>query len=186
MTYSRLFEKQKFSQDKLQTFRESNLQTMTDDKLRCQSCQGFYWRVWIDQAQCVSCQQYTMIEIGDRSASGQLEFDFVRQDAVDAYDGTLLNVPWVREQLRSAEGFDVRRRIKDPLSGRSEFVVYRDRFRCRVTGYEIAVVPNIQKYWLLKALPRKKPNRFITTEEALNLVKNNRPEQPTVPDPISA
>lgn len=159
-------------------YREVNVRKMTNDRLRCQYCQGFYWRVWIDQIQCIGCQYYTMIEVGEEPMKKQLEFPFMFMTQEPLANDTLLTVKWIRAQLRGPNGIEVHRRIKDPISGRSEFVVFKDRLRCRVTGSEVQLVPRIKRYWIVKSLPSAWEQRMITAEEAFELVKKNLIEQP--------
>jgi len=157
MTYQRA----EIEIEKLDKFRLDNFKLMTDDRLRCQHCQGFYWRLWYDQAQCLACQNYTVIDVAP-----------VKEVTIGI--GTfksmpnLLQVDWIREQLRE----NYLGRVKDPLSDRTEFIVFRDKLRCRVTGTETAISPEITGYFILGRVP-KIENKSLTEEEALEIVRRN-------------
>lgn len=151
--------------------RVENYREMTVDRLRCQYCQGFYWRVWFDMVQCVGCRSYTMLEVGEDVNPDQLEFDFVENHS----SNTLLSVAWIREQIfdPANEHLAIDTRVKDPLSGRSEFIVFSDRLRCRVTGTETELNPKIRAHWLMDRLPQHK-NKVLGAKEALAIVKERK------------
>lgn len=175
MTYKRIFEEQQFSIDELNEIRAANKQPMTDDRLRCQHCSGFYWRLWADQVQCLACQAYTIIEVGE-VLEAQLEFDFVKHNGLQ-YPHNLTAVQWVREQLTTSQGkVEIKRKIKDPVSGRTEFIIFKDRLKCRITGTEILIKPEISYYWIVKNIPQVK-EKIITNLEALEIVKRSKREE---------
>jgi hypothetical protein len=153
--------------------RNENYHRMGDDRLRCQHCQGFYWRLWHDQAQCLACQYYTMIELGDNENPQQLMLSLAPYDVIPP---TLLQVGWIREQLLEKEGVDCNKRVTDPVSGRTEFIIFHDRLRCRVSAMETLIWPHIQGYWLLGHRPTVY-KKLITEAEALDIVRKNKEEQ---------
>lgn len=174
MTYKRIFETHTFPPGELAMYREENFKYLEDDRMRCQHCQGFYWRLWFDQAQCLSCQHYSMLEVGVEdptwmvSGTKQLEFGFVQPVLHN-----LLAVQWVREQLTGKELIDINRRIKDPLSDRTEFIIFKDRIRCRVTGTETQIKPEITAFWILKSIP-KVEGKTLTGQQALDIVRQSK------------
>ena len=158
MTYYR----EEVDPDSLVAYRLENYKEMSDDRLRCQHCQGFYWRLWYDQAQCLACQNYTRIEIKPVKEIVMGLGTFKNLD-------NLLQVDWIREQL----GLDlVINRVRDPLSDRTEFIVFKDKLRCRVTGTETAISPEISGYWILGRVPKVEA-KSLTEEEALEIVRRN-------------
>lgn len=180
MTYKRIFEEQQFSLDELIELRDNNKQPMTEDRLRCQHCSGFYWRLWADQAQCLACQAYTIIEVGEL-IDAQLEFDFIKHNGLQ-HPHNLTAVQWVQEQLTTNQGkVELKRKIKDPVSGRTEFVIFRDRLKCRITGTEVLIKPEISFYWIVKGIPQVK-EKIITNLEALEIVKRSKREEKHVRD----
>lgn len=173
MTYHRLFETHHFSQEELKELREANYLAATEDRLRCQHCQGFYWRLWWDMAQCLGCQHYTMIEVGQKADEKQLEFGF----AYNPYENTLLAVEWIAQQLNGKDGNTPREKIKDPLSDRTEFLIFPDRLKCRVTSTETLIQPKISGYWILKEKPKVDNPSLITADKALQLVRSRQEER---------
>jgi hypothetical protein len=151
----------------LQELRDNNYKEMTGDRMRCQHCQGFYWRLWHDQAQCLACQDYSAIEVGKFENSNQLILP------IDLMPNSLLRVDWIREQLLGKNGIDDNKRVLNPVSGRSEFIIYADRLKCRVTGIEILIQPEITGYWIMQHWTAIS-NRVVTDEEALNIVKQSK------------
>lgn len=168
MTYQRLFKDTKISDEWLNSFRTENYTEIGDDRMRCKNCHGFYWRLWADMAQCLSCQNYSIIEVGSPEGYNQLEFNFV-----DRRNNNLVAVAWVREQLLSKNGVEINRRITDPVSGRSEFIILKDRIRCRITGTETLISPEITGYWIIHTVP-KLEGKTISNEEALKIVRESK------------
>lgn len=158
MTYHRIVD---VEQQTLERFKLENYREMTEDRLRCQHCQGFYWRLWFDQAQCQACQNYTMIEVRPikEVSIGLGTFKNLNN---------LLQVDWIREQL----GNDLAKRVEDPLSNRTEFIIFKDKLRCRVTGTETAISPQIHGYWIVGRIP-KVEGKSLTEKEALEIVRRN-------------
>ena len=158
MTYHRVVD---IEPSILEKYRLENYKEMTDDRLRCQHCQGFYWRLWYDQAQCQACQNYTIIEVKPIK-------EITIGLGVFKNFNNLLQVDWIREQL----GSDLTNRVEDPLSNRTEFIIFKDKLRCRVTGTETAISPEISGYWILGRIP-KVEGKSLTEEEALEIVRRN-------------
>ena len=165
MTYHRIFETHSYAPKELSKFKEENDTPVTEDRIRCQHCHGFYWRLWFDVAQCLACQHYAVLQVGKPVNKDQLTFNFVElQD-------NLLRVVWIRAQLTSKEtGEYTKERVKDPLTGRTEFIIFADRLRCRVTGNETLITPQITAFWLLDSIPKVK-GKVLTAQEALQIVK---------------
>lgn len=174
MTYKRIFDEQQFTSKELINMRLLNKQKMNDDRLRCQHCSGFYWRLWADQCQCLACQSYTVLEVGGVTEN-QLEFDFIKHNGLQ-HPFNLTAVSWIKEQLTTKNGtLELRRRIKDPVSGRTEFIIFKDRLKCRVTSTEILIKPQISYYWIIKEITQVK-EKVITNLEALEIVKRSKRE----------
>lgn len=169
MTYYR----EEVEPDQLDRFKLENYKEMTDDRLRCQHCQGFYWRLWFDQAQCLACQNYTVVEV---KPVKEIKIGL----GVFTNFSNLLQVDWIREQLNGGPKDSIEdhntafmhRRVKDPLSDRTEFIIFKDKLRCRVTGTETAISPEISGYWILGKVP-KVEGKSLTEEEALEIVRRN-------------
>lgn len=149
----------------LDELRKQNYIPLTEDRFRCAHCQGFYWRLWVDMAQCLGCQNYSIIEV-DCDKHLEIGIGQIRAN-------NLLQVGWILEQVRDKYQVDITKRVKDPISDRTEFIIFKDRLRCRVTGTETLISPNISGSWILNNSP-KIESKVLTEEEALKLVKNSK------------
>jgi len=111
------------------SYRRANLMALMDgERMRCQACSGIYFRVFYDRAQCMSCRNFTRF-------------------ATTPADGfnDLRSSQWVRMLLEKfPDG-----RVRDPKSGRPEFVVYRDRLVSRISGTICFLDSPIKGTWLL-------------------------------------
>ena len=110
-------------------WRRLNLLPMPiDERLRCQGCNGIYWRVFFDRAQCMSCRSFTRLVT----------------EPADGYND-LRSSKWVRLLLEKFEDG----RIRDPKSGRPEFVIYKDRLVSRISGTVCYIDSSIKGSWFL-------------------------------------
>lgn len=118
-----------------------------DDRLRCQVCHGIYWRLWEDVAQCMSCRSFTAVEVGGPT-------------------GTMHDVKWADFALQTDT------RIRDPLTGKSEWIIYRDKLRARTNGQELVLNPPITGTWLAATAPVL-PSKVMNSREAIEVIKKS-------------
>lgn len=172
MTYQRLHH-EVLDPAILREFRTANYKLMDEDRIRCQHCYGFYWRLWFDQAQCLACQNYTAIEV---TVAKEIKVGL----GVFTNFNNLLQVDWIREQLGTGalepDGAFMFNRVKDPLSDRTEFIIFKDRLRCRVTSVETMIKPEIIGYWLI-GKEVKVEGKILSEEEALELVRRRNTKE---------
>lgn len=118
-----------------------------DDRLRCQACNGIYWRLWEDAAQCMGCRSYTGI-------------------VIDGPTGTFRDVKWAAFSLLTDT------RLRDPVSGKSEWIVFKDKIRSRSNKQELIVSPTIQGTWLMVA-KTEIPSKAMNSKEAIEVFKKS-------------
>lgn len=130
-------------------FKESNYRLLeAGKKLRCHRCNGIHWRVFYNAFQCMGCRSWTAFEM--------------------AHGGDLRSIFWVAAQMAD----ETDGRVFDPISKRSEFVIYDDRLTSRISGTDLMFGTNeIKATWLLRAWPQKKP-RVLKGKEIVRLMKS--------------
>lgn len=121
------------------------------DRLRCQVCRGIYWRLWDNVAQCMGCRSFTGLET---NGPGK----------------TLRDVEWVSFALTADGGGDAR--VRDPISGRSEWVVMHDKLKGRTSDQEMVLSPTIKGTWLMAKVIGS-PHKAMNNKEAINVIKKS-------------
>lgn len=132
-----------------------------DDRLRCHVCRGIYWRLWDNVAQCMGCRSYTGLEVNGPT-------------------GSLRDVEWIKFAMESSND----NRVRDPISGRSEWIVLFDKLKGRTSEQEMVLNPTIKGTWLMakkidlnhKALNNKEAISVIKKSTALKNRKSQRGE----------
>ncbi len=122
-----------------------------DDRLRCHACRGIYWRLWDDVAQCMGCRSYTGIVINGPT-------------------GTLCDVGWVKFALTNHNANDYR--VRDPISGRSEWIIMHDKLRSRASNQEMVLSPTIQGSWLMTKASDN-TGKALSNKDAINAIKKS-------------
>lgn len=117
------------------------------DRLRCQCCNGIYWRLWEDVAQCMGCRSFTGFELNGPT-------------------GTMKDVKWAEVSLQSDT------RIRDPISGKSEWVIFRDRLRARGTGQELILEPTVKGTWLMSPAV-KLAKKLLNSKDVISAFKKS-------------
>lgn len=122
-----------------------------DDRLRCRVCKGIYWRLWEDVAQCMGCRSYTGL-----SSNGPT--------------GTLRDVAWIEFALTHHNGGDVR--VRDPISGKSEWVIMYNKLKGRTSDQEMIINPTLKGSWLM-AKAAETTKKAMSNKEAINVIKKS-------------
>ena len=79
----------------------------------------------------------------------------------------MLDFITVKKMEKSKDG-----RVDDPISMRSEFVVYFNKLVSRISGAELLFDFNgIKGTWLMKSWPRTKP-KVLDSEEIIGMMKD--------------
>jgi hypothetical protein len=81
-----------------------------------------------------------------------------------------MDVEWVKFALTNHNGND--NRVRDPISGRSEWVVMHDKLKGRTSNQEMVLNPTIKGTWLM-AKTVALPNKAMSTREAINAIKKS-------------
>jgi len=123
------------------------------ERMRCAACNSIYWRLFYDRAQCMGCRSITRFETDQK--------DF------KCYYHDLRDVPWIKWQINKHAD----NRVRDPLRGRSDFVVYRNLLRCRVGGTELMINPQLKGYWYYGKLQEE--FKTMTPSQILKYLKSN-------------
>ena len=138
--------------------KKANYQKLSaGERMRCQACNGIYWRLFYDRAQCMSCRCITRLET-EITPGSRL--------------GNLKDVPWVKWQVAKYKDG----RIRAPLTGRSEFVIYAHMLKSRVGGLELLLHPKLKGYWFYGKLEEK--FKQMTASEILQYLKANDSTRP--------
>lgn len=120
-----------------------------DDRLRCHVCKGIYWRLWADVAQCMGCRSFTGLETNGPT-------------------GSLLDVGWVNFALQTNND----NRVRDPISGRAEWVVFHNKLKGRTSDQEMVLEPSLKGSWLM-TIVEDGPRKVSNNKDAINLIKKS-------------
>lgn len=112
----------------LQAQRENYKELQPNEKLRCSACNSIYWRLFYDRAICMGCRSITRL----RTESGGV---------YRCHD--LRDVSWIRWQVNKFRDG----RVRDPITKRSEFIIFRHMLKSRVGGTEFLIHPQIKGTW---------------------------------------
>ena len=151
-------------------FKEQNYHEMpAADRLRCQACKFFYFRLWYDRAQCLSCRRYTRLEVGEPENPKQVQLlKDETAEGVKLIQPDLRRVSWVRLSLSKQKD----QRVRCLNCTRAEFTLYKSHLICRWCRTEIMLAPGLTGFWLLADQSEVKP-KITSEKEALKLVSRS-------------
>lgn len=122
------------------------------ERLRCQACNSIYWRVFYDRAQCMGCRSITRV--------------VVEKTRPKAF-GDLRDVTWITWQVNKFKDG----RVRDPITKRSEFVVYKNLLKARIGGTEFLIYPQLLGSWFYGRLEEK--FKQMTPSQILKYLQNS-------------
>jgi hypothetical protein len=79
---------------------------------------------------------------------------------------SLRAVQWINFALSTDD------RIRDPISGKSEWIVFHNRIKARNNGQELALSPCLKGTWFMGKVP-KVNKKVMTNKEAIDVLKKS-------------